>query len=436
MSNIVMKIPKVKLAMLNSPNLNGERCIYIRVPFSNRYLKKSTNLWVLPKDWDEKRQIVLPSNNNAEVLNTKLSLAITSIRSKILKLEPPIAISTIQEIMGLCKTNKTDEDPLFIEYAHKVNNLYYKMEKYGYTSWYNKKRNIIAFDFFLTNFTKTPSPHISEMKISMFDEYVNYRVNIKKNTSKEGINKTLVPLYLALDYAEKNGIVSKSAVAPITGNFLITRNTKYQSEPLEEEKTRYLTPKQMIYFYNYCKGVKSQNAKNILDMFFFSYFACGLRLSDVITLEWKHIDFEKRLLSKVQVKTKRKAAVDIPLNENAMEILERWKKYKLNDRFVFNRLPETFDINNQYKLFMSRNAQDKGVNRVLATVGRNAKLPITVTMHVARHSFAVKSINKGMSVYMLSKLLGHSSVAATEKTYAQFLQEKISEDMLMINEEF
>ena len=138
----------------------------------------------------------------------------------------------------------------------------------------------------------------------------------------------------------------------------------------------------------------------------------------------------------MQVKTKRKAAVDIPLNENAMEILERWKKYKLNDRFVFNRLPETFDINNQYKLFMSRNAQDKGVNRVLATVGRNAKLPITVTMHVARHSFAVKSINKGMSVYMLSKLLGHSSVAATEKTYAQFLQEKISEDMLMINEEF
>lgn len=28
-----MKIPKVKLAMLNSPNPNGEKCIYIRVPF-------------------------------------------------------------------------------------------------------------------------------------------------------------------------------------------------------------------------------------------------------------------------------------------------------------------------------------------------------------------------------------------------------------------
>ena len=49
--------------------------------------------------------------------------------------------------MGLNKTNKTDEDPLFIEYAHKVNDLYYKMEKYGYTSWYNKKWNIFDTGF-------------------------------------------------------------------------------------------------------------------------------------------------------------------------------------------------------------------------------------------------------------------------------------------------
>ena len=128
MSNIVMKIPKVKLAMLNSPNPNGEKCIYIRVPFSDRYLKKSTNLWILPKDWDEKQQIVLPSNENYEVINNKLSLALAPIRSKILKLEPPIAICTIQEILGLKTTDMDSRDPIFVEYAHKVNDLHYKME--------------------------------------------------------------------------------------------------------------------------------------------------------------------------------------------------------------------------------------------------------------------------------------------------------------------
>lgn len=55
---------------------------------------------------------------------------------------------------------------------------------------------------------------------------------------------------------------------------------------------------------------------------------------------------------------------------------------------------------------------------VFIFMARNAGLHIMVTMHVTRHSFAVMSINNGMSVYMLSKLLGHSSTVATEKTYA------------------
>ena len=37
-----------------------------------------------------------------------------------------------------------------------------------------------------------------------------------------------------------------------------------------------------------------------------------------------------------------------------------------------------------------------------------------------------------MSVYMLSKLLGHSSIAATEKTYAKFLKEKVNADMQVL----
>lgn len=43
MGNVVIKIPKVKFALLNDPNSKGEKCIYLMVPFSDRYLKKSTN---------------------------------------------------------------------------------------------------------------------------------------------------------------------------------------------------------------------------------------------------------------------------------------------------------------------------------------------------------------------------------------------------------
>ena len=102
----------------------------------------------------------------------------------------------------------------------------------------------------------------------------------------------------------------------------------------------------------------------------------------------KHIDFSRKILKNVQVKTRRMHDVDIPLGDWTMKILECWKRCSNNDRFVF--------------IFMARN------------VG----LHIMVTMHLARHSFAVMSINNGKSVYMPGRFLGHSSTVTTEKTYA------------------
>lgn len=49
----------------------------------------------------------------------------------------------------------------------------------------------------------------------------------------------------------------------------------------------------------------------------------------------------------------------------------------------------------------------------------------SLSIHVARHSFAVRAINKGISIYLVSKLLGHSTIHSTERTYARFLKEKV-----------
>ena len=102
----------------------------------------------------------------------------------------------------------------------------------------------------------------------------------------------------------------------------------------------------------------------------------------------KHIDFSRKILKNVQVKTRRMHDVDILPGDGIMEILECWKRCSNNDRFVF--------------IFMAR----------------NAGLHSMVTMHCARHSFAVMSINNGKSVYMPGRFLGHSSTVTTEKTYA------------------
>lgn len=50
-------------------------------------------------------------------------------------------------------------------------------------------------------------------------------------------------------------------------------------------------------------------------------------------------------------------------------------------------------------------------------------------MHVARHTFAVFALNKGLSMSVVSRLLGHGSTGITEKVYARFLPETLSSEV-------
>ena len=57
-------------------------------------------------------------------------------------------------------------------------------------------------------------------------------------------------------------------------------------------------------------------------------------------------------------------------------------------------------------------------------------------MHVARHSFAVFALNKGLSMTVVSRLLGHGSTDVTEKVYARFLPETLSTEVARLKDEF
>ena len=141
-----------------------------------------------------------------------------------------------------------------------------------------------------------------------------------------------------------------------------------------------------------------------------------------MTLEWKHIDWEAKVIKKVQFKTKRLPDVLPPLGNSAIEILECWKEMNRNSRFVFDLLAEDYDLTDQKRLFMDRNSKDKTFNTSLNVARMTLRLPFPLTMHVARHSFAVMCINQGMSIFLLSKIMGHATIASTQRTYAQFLR--------------
>ena len=186
---------------------------------------------------------------------------------------------------------------------------------------------------------------------------------------------------------------------------------------------KYLTPEEMSKFVNIDRGIISNKVDDALDMFKFAYFSCGLRISDIITLRWHDIDFDKKELCKIQVKTRGRNI--IPLTDKAIEILEKWKnRYNV---FVFGLLSDDFDLKDEEKLRTRRNSLTSTINKRLKSISKKAQLEKKVTFHMARHSWAVSALEQGMSMSMISSLLGHTSTVITEKVYAEFRQDTKAE---------
>ena len=183
----------------------------------------------------------------------------------------------------------------------------------------------------------------------------------------------------------------------------------------------------MLQFVDLYQRVKFNRTREIMDMFLFAFHACGLRVSDIVTLEWTHIDWERCELSKNLVKGK--VPHTIPLTDAALNILKRWQDKNLNKRFVFNLLDFTFDISDAERLDKTIKSKNRILQTSLNEIGNKMELPFSLTMHVARHTFAVLALNRGVTLHMISRLLGHSSIITTEKVYAEFLPDTINDEV-------
>ena len=430
------QLPQGSLALLNKSNAKGERAIYLRY-YVGKYIKRSTDIWIDPKEWDSTHQIVKPSNRNAARINNRLLLLKQKVDAQLLAYEDGrITPEVVQQMLdgSFVPEDQRAKHTDLIEYALSVNELFYKRGDYSYSVFYNKERNIIAFGNFIADECKLPPLSLNQLTPELIDKYIKYRRDIRHNTSNEGINKTLVPIVRAIGYAKDNGLLDPKIAMPIIENaYVEVKDRHYDPDAPDKKSVRYLTPEQFNALKNYKPSSNSkERTKELLDVFFFSYYACGLRVSDVITLEWSQVDWDNKRLDKVQVKTKLKGKVQPMLASQALEILRRWKEKQRNERFVFDYFPEDFKFSNDEKsqrdFKMRCNAAERTLNQSLKHIGENLKFPFHLSMHVARHTFCVNAISQGFSLHFVSQLMGHQSILATEKTYAEFLDSTVNKE--------
>lgn len=382
MGRVKSKFPTGNIVIKNKkPNKEGKVALYLCYNINTTPVTITTDIFVKPDDWDSKTQTVKSKNPAAVRLNNQLKLQREKVDEQIMAYEGHLTADIVRKMLKGEFAQQNDPKKIdFIQYATEYNQQRYDLEKLSYSTYYNGDRYIKKFQRFLSEQTGEGIIYLTDLTIDLIEKYKTYC--IKRGNTKEGINKMLTPLIKAAMYATDNDLLSAKVSAQIKQSYFDLKERQYRSE-VEDSEVRYLTEEQMQQFVDLYSKVKFNRTREIMDMFLFAFHACGLRVSDIVTLEWSHIDWEQHELSKNLVKGK--VPHTIPLTDAAMDILKRWQEKNLNKRFVFSLLDSTFDTSDAALL----DKKIKSKNRILQTslneVGNKIGLPFNLTMHNTNH---------------------------------------------------
>ncbi len=82
---------------------------------------------------------------------------------------------------------------------------------------------------------------------------------------------------------------------------------------------KYLTTEELSKLTHCNEDIITKKQKDYLRIFFWAFYSCGLRISDIMTLRWKDLNFDKKEINKMQMKSRH--SVSIPLRNEAIDIL-------------------------------------------------------------------------------------------------------------------
>jgi len=405
---------------------SGKQQIYIRYYCRKILVRRAIGIYVLATEWDQKAQKILGNTSETRQNNQFLIAFRNKIESKLLNYKGEITPPVIDRILkgDPAELNEVATNRQLVEYCYEYNKQLYTAGVSTYRTYENKNSCIKVFEKYLRSIGKRKMM-IAEIDLELIDNFINYRRNSLDNTSPEGINKSLVPIYKALEYASDNGLIERHYIATIVKHFIPIKKNAYIDR--SAEKVKYLEIEQINALTAFHSKCGRERTREFIEMWLFSFYACGLRISDIITLEWEHIDFETGTLTKNQYKTGND--VSFPLNGSAMAILNKWKKSNVkNNKYVFRLIDNKFNMKDERKFLMKKNSLTKTINTSLQVVGEKIGLTFPLTMHVARHSFAVCAINNGMDIKILSRLMGHTTMLTTEKVYAKILLKTLNKE--------
>jgi integrase len=174
---------------------------------------------------------------------------------------------------------------------------------------------------------------------------------------------------------------------------------------VDEKPPRYYSDDQIRYIFSHVRPwVKD---------FVVVLFHTGMRVGELQRLRWKDIDFDKKNLMIPESKSHKFRVLPINATLEA-KLLELKNKSSVSQEFVFKG-----EKGLMYSDFYH------------AYVREMKRIQMDGNLHMWRHTYASKLVQKGVSLYVIKDLLGHASIQTTQ-IYAHLRNEDLHQAVRLL----
>ena len=231
-----------------------------------------------------------------------------------------------------------------------------------------------------------------------------YRVYVR--TIKAAFNKAKDWGYVKENYFQKVKLPKKQQVNPV-----------------------FLNSDQLLVI---CDHLKNETIKDIVVFAFYT----GMRLDEIVNLRLKNVDLQNKVITvgDESFTTKGRNQRFIPISEEAEKVIENLEFRIQNEKKKIISI-KSLNYNRNFVFCKSNGEQFTGdyISKRFKLACKTAGVDQSIHFHSLRHSFASNLVQKGVSLYTIKELLGHSSISTTE-IYSHLNMDSLREAIKKLDE--
>ena len=379
---------------------DGNTAILCRITIDGKNTTISTGEECNPSEWNTKQGLTTNRKTNQRI-NEFRELVEKTYRD-ILTREGVVSVGLIKNRLQGIATNPTTLLAMSRAELQAVKESVGRSRAEGtYLNLYYSDKNLREF---IEN-KGVQDISIATITESLFEEY---RFFLKKRGLKAStVNTNLCWLSRLMFRAVSRRIIRCNPLD----------NAKYEKE---EKKIRFLQKSEVMKLMAMRMNDRESELARL--MFVFSCFT-GMAIADMENLEYSHIQTAadgQRYIRKERQKTK--AEFVVPLHPIAEAIINYYRK-----ELARNEEQQTVKEKGDSLVFPHECSRSV-INDRLSIVGKACGIKERLSFHMARHTFGTMTLNAGIPIESIAKMMGHASISSTQ-IYAQITDNKISEDM-------